>query len=1478
MSSTSGDGSDWLHPKQSLKLVVSWQLIFCLIFGSLLLSVSQPLGISSPAQASSPQGSVKPGNCQVQNTHYPKSGSGGGPGINPGRSQIADLKSERFQIPDSLLGYGEVFSIPQPKTETNSSPTYPVPPTVFMLGQGYLRGSTNSAVRAGSAIPGKNTDPSQAQTDHGENFSYDYNDGRRDSAISTTKKKYPIESTIKYNHHRPFNDEHNRSNSNSDTFWKNEYRMSLATSVNEINGQTVVGQTNPIVNDPLVKGVVYKLEPDKITPKKFVNPKTRNGLYGYQWLSKWTLHITHEIQYSFDYDLYKPSYFRRDRTWIDPNTLQQHTVYEHTIRYSWERSGTAAVTKKLDTKVRGQILHCSYALVANPPVCTVRPRDWTKLDRFKNFDTIADPEKKKFRVETRTRADGKRFEIFPLGLSDYYSDLELENKNSFILQPLSDTTKIDDLSADDKTTANNNASEATIKAYGIGGNKAQVKYYPGGQFYDPDKIIAPIDKIEADKALADIPHIDGLSTSNYQDKETVIKWSGQYQLSWQVEWKSQAKTKWPTYREINLAAATNPTWQGYEVFSIHECKDDNPQLPPLLNPLGGHNNLLDVYGSAKPLLCTLDRVHLNIGHEGTNNKVEKFRVTLTNPNFVNVNLTRADWEAAAQRYSPPNPKVPLAWQPGTGIPVLRGHYKGEGTNHNGTKLTEPIYFQVPARTSFTYNGGTIGIVSGSTKNWIPGSYNAAWIFTAERGIEKWWNKETDIGWHTDIRHTHQKAPGHWWDGPEEFIGPYDNEKSWSVKCSVDRDLCEEPCGSKPEVGFEAAGCQLEDFNGLYVTKLSWEDEGFSQNNKLNVALEKKTTDSKGNVVWKLVMNRGMDQIGSHPELYTDIFSNPKVPLGSEYRLTFNGYYDSGGNIIGLPNGKTYSDAHFKHRLAGGINQMNIYDYDKGAWGGWIDCNEPPPTKGFNAYLDEGCNLIVTKLIYDGLDASTHRVKLQGLSTNSTTWEIRAHKDMKEIGPIAPDKYFRKFKEILSQIDYSLNNPNPSIMSEYRLFWDSYHPASNPTVLTSLPKNYSEADAWFQYEKTIKDGIIYHRMRTKDSSGGTWKPWKDCEVRGGECPWVCNAPILKTFFGGIANGGHFSRSDKIGGGCSNDTNVWYHPQRNRQSIYGHYGYIDKPGLHKVKGTASQLGLYSQGSIWSSYSDSQASSGASDPDDPDLHNLSFANQPPGVIQIHKVIKYMIDFKKLPPETSARQIPFSHQLGGNFRSDWRCLPNRYHPPDGSPDTGNSLDLSTLTNPKTNVVYYKPQQSQQSTTPVPLEITGGTNLTGIKATVFVDGDLLIKENIINDNGLNKHFDFHSLGHITLIAKGDINIAPNVTRIDAVLVAQPGGIKNGTTVGGVINFCFYDRFNNFTRGSVYHYSTCNKQIRVNGSLIAQRILFNRIYKTLANEPARADLSNSQAAEIISLSPDLLVGVPLLDFSLDWKNSADAVFELAPAF
>ena len=1463
MSSTSGDGSDWLHPKQSLKLVVSWQLIFCLIFGSLLLSVSQPLGISSPAQASSHQGSVKPGNCQVQNTHYPKSGSGGGPGINPGRSQIADLKSERFQIPASLSGYALVAN--QPKTETTNSfsPTPPTRPTVFTLEDGRLWGSINSAVRAGSAIPGKNTDPSQAQTDHGENFSYDYNDGRRDSAISTTKKKYPIESTIKYNHHRPFDNEHNRSKSNSDTFWKNKYRMSLATSVNEINGQTVVGQTNPIVNDPLVKGVVYKLEPDKITPKKFVNPKTRNGLYGYQWLSKWTLHTTHEIQYSFYFKLYEPSYSTRSYTWIDPNTLQQRTAYEHTIRYSLKRSGIAPVTKKLDTKVRGQILHCSYALVANPPVCTVRPRDWTKLDRFKNFDTIADPEKKKFRVETRTRGtDGKRFEIFPLGLSDYYSDLELENKNSFILQPLSDTTKIDDLSADDKTTANNNASEATIKAYGGGGYRAQAKNYPGGQFYDPAKITTPIDKIEADKALADIPHIDGLSTSNYQDKETVIKWSGQYQLSWQVEWKSQAKTKWPTDRQINLATATNPTWQGYEVFSVHECKDDKPKLigPPSLYPVSSHN-LLDVYGSAKPLLCTLDRVHLNIGREGTNNKVEKFRVTLTNPNFVNVDLTRADWEAAAQRYSPPNQKVPLAWQPGTGIPGLRGHYKGEGTNPNGTK---PSYFQVPARTSFTSNGGTIGIVSGSTKNWIPGHYHAAWIFTAERGIEEWWNKETDIGWHTNISHTHQKAPGHWWDGPEEFIGPYDNEKSWSVKCSIKPGKIPD-IPPKPEQGFKAGGC------GLYVISLYWKDKNISQNNGLNVTLERLTGG-----VWQSVMDQKMTQVSHKPVSYTNIFSNPKVPPGSEYRLTFNGYYDSGGNIIGLPNGKTYSDAHFQHRSAGGINQMRIYD--KGAWGGWIDCSSvpPPPTKGFNAYLDN-CDLIVTRLIYDGLDVSTHRVKLQGLPKNSTTWKTVDSEDMNEIGPADPNEYFRVSREILGRLDYSLNNPNPSRMSEYRLFWDSYHPVSNPTVLTSLPQNYSEADAWFQYEKTIKDGIIHHRMRTKDSSGGTWKPWKDCTMStpSPKPSPILHVPILKTFFGGIANGGHFSRSDKIGGGCSNDTNVWNHPQRNRQSIYGHYGYINKPGLHQVKGTASQLGLYSQGSIWSSYSDSQASSGASDPN---LHNLSFANQPPGVIQIHKMVKYIIDLTKLPPKTSARQIPFSHQLGGNFQSDWRCLPNRYHPPDGSPDTGNSLDLSTLTNPKTNVVYYKPQKSPQSTAPAPLEITGGTNLTGIKATVFVDGDLLIKENIINDNGLNKHFDFHSLGHITLIAKGDINIAPNVTRIDAVLVAQPGGIKNGTTVGGVINFCFYDRFNNFTRGSVYHYNTCNKQIRVNGSLIAQRILFNRIYKTLANEPARADLSDSQAAEIISLSPDLLVGVPLLDFSLDWKNSADAVFELAPGF
>ena len=135
-----------------------------------------------------------------------------------------------------------------------------------------------------------------------------------------------------------------------------------------------------------------------------------------------------------------------------------------------------------------------------------------------------------------------------------------------------------------------------------------------------------------------------------------------------------------------------------------------------------------------------------------------------------------------------------------------------------------------------------------------------------------------------------------------------------------------------------------------------------------------------------------------------------------------------------------------------------------------------------------------------------------------------------------------------------------------------------------------------------------------------------------------------------------------------------------------------------------------------------------------------------------------------------------------------------------------------------------------IPLICDGGgcsRQAAGNKTYVVrTDGDVIIDKNIYN---------FYSSSQIIIIGK-DIKIDQSVTRIDALLVAA--GTDNN---GGIVDTCMnYD-------ASELSSTVCTNRLTINGSVMAQKVLFKR---TSGGDPVS---SIREPAEVINYQPSSFI-------------------------
>ncbi len=129
-----------------------------------------------------------------------------------------------------------------------------------------------------------------------------------------------------------------------------------------------------------------------------------------------------------------------------------------------------------------------------------------------------------------------------------------------------------------------------------------------------------------------------------------------------------------------------------------------------------------------------------------------------------------------------------------------------------------------------------------------------------------------------------------------------------------------------------------------------------------------------------------------------------------------------------------------------------------------------------------------------------------------------------------------------------------------------------------------------------------------------------------------------------------------------------------------------------------------------------------------------------------------------------------------------------------------------------------------VPLDY-GVTHIVYSPGSITIAGDLTYPDYFASANQLPQYI---------IYAKGDINIREGVTTINAVLISE----------GGKVNTC-----SNLTTSEngvlVSNGTTCNKQLKINGSIIADKIEFNRVYGGSVGS------FTVEPAEIIDYNPSL---------------------------
>jgi hypothetical protein len=144
-----------------------------------------------------------------------------------------------------------------------------------------------------------------------------------------------------------------------------------------------------------------------------------------------------------------------------------------------------------------------------------------------------------------------------------------------------------------------------------------------------------------------------------------------------------------------------------------------------------------------------------------------------------------------------------------------------------------------------------------------------------------------------------------------------------------------------------------------------------------------------------------------------------------------------------------------------------------------------------------------------------------------------------------------------------------------------------------------------------------------------------------------------------------------------------------------------------------------------------------------------------------------------------------------------------------------------------------------------------GVKVTIYTDDDICINGDITYDDW---SFDTTNLTnnapYLTLITRGNIYVANDVSTITGLFIAQPK--DDGTK--GAFSTCANVQGNNVTAADAnYIANNCQGQLNIKGSVIAQHVYPTRAGDTLGKYTGPGDSS-----EVFDYIPSMVVGQPNL--------------------
>jgi len=176
-------------------------------------------------------------------------------------------------------------------------------------------------------------------------------------------------------------------------------------------------------------------------------------------------------------------------------------------------------------------------------------------------------------------------------------------------------------------------------------------------------------------------------------------------------------------------------------------------------------------------------------------------------------------------------------------------------------------------------------------------------------------------------------------------------------------------------------------------------------------------------------------------------------------------------------------------------------------------------------------------------------------------------------------------------------------------------------------------------------------------------------------------------------------------------------------------------------------------------------------------------------------------------------------------------------------------------------------------LTLSTDTISAGKNITIFVSGDVYISGTGIT---YASGYTADNVPKFALVVKGNIYIAPTVTRMDGLYIAQPD-TTNDTTINnsGVIWTC-HDSTTTVPPDT-YVRSNCGSKLTINGSIIAKQVAFLRIGGDLAGAGPNEPAGSGNIAEVINYSPEMVIGGGFFN-SVSSGYKIESLISLPPVF